>query len=178
MAAEISSHREAAATHGDRVTLLQSKADAERQAQQLADYEAAVDRMEANLLPRSAAATKLEEAFKALAVAARNFREANETARKCRPANLPYLDDYHLSLNRLAERARACFEPAAAGKGILVRRYSGQPAGTSEFLAMLFDADCRVDGFASKEVEHHKLLVAEIREKGPVERKPDQEAAA
>jgi hypothetical protein len=173
---QIADQREARTTFADRVALLQTKLAREQHEQRIAAHLAAVARIETDLLPpRAAAATALEAALKAVAVAARNFKEANDAVKKNWPAIVPRPTEYYLSTDRVGERAKECFQP-----GLLVRLYTSQAAASYEFTGRLLQADRHADGFAAEEAKHHAALLSDARafRVPEIEQPDDDERAA
>lgn len=171
----IAEQRQTVTTLADRTGLLRTKVALEQRERRIRDYQAAIAHIEADLLPpRAAAAAELEAALKAVAIAARNFRDASNGVIAKWPINVPRPFEYRLSMVRVGERTKACFQP-----GLLVRKYTLRDAERHEFVDKILEADGRADGFAAGEVEQHAKLLSELRERGVPEpqSEPDEEAA-
>src|SRR4029077_17135797 len=92
-------------------------------------------------------------AMKALASAARKFRDVNNSIVAQWPVSVPR-PSYHISLRRLGECIRNGF-----GHPSLIFRQTLQPLPSADLVRRVCDADDRIPGFADGEVRGHAGLL-------------------
>jgi len=171
----------AAAILRDKIAALQLQhADEQRQYRQRR-YEQAIAALEAKLPERFHAAEEFESSLKAVAVAARKFRDVS--------ARIDWPDDvplplgaspwFHLNKNRMSEYLRACFQPP----GVLLHHMTRREVEASEYIARALNADKQATGFAAEVKDCNAECVAQLREYSAPEPEPEdeiteQEAAA
>ena len=172
---EIEAAHRTASILADRIIGLDSRLREEEAAAREKAYAADVAAVERLLPLRAQAAVEAEAAMKALAAAARKFRDVNNSLISQWPASVAR-PSYHVSLRRLGECLRNAY-----GHPSLVFRSTLAPMAAADFVRRACDADDRITGFADGEARGHAELLIELRQRNAApaaEIDDDQEEAA
>ena len=145
--------------HQDHILALDARLHAEEAAAREKAYAADVGAVERLLPLREQAAVEAEAAMRALASAARKFRDVNNSIVAQWPASVQR-PSYHVSLRRLGECLRNAY-----GHPSLVFRSTLAPMAAADFVRRACDADDRITGFADGEAKGHEELLIELRQR-------------
>jgi hypothetical protein len=164
---QIGEQHDACVTYADRVTLLQAAFEQERRDERARRYQAAVDRLDKDLLPpRLRAVDDLAAGLRMVAAAYGQLHQGTGALFRAWPAGVPqgsYGDRWSFDAARAERCIKECLSHLTCDWSVDAR---------------LRQTEKEIADFAAKEIQYHANTVAELREQGPPEPKPDQEQAA
>jgi hypothetical protein len=162
---QIAALSERRGTYAGRRRILEQRLAREAQDYRERQYEEAVDRRAARKAGRVRAAAELEQALKAVAVAARKYCEDPDTW----PSGVYYPPILTIDADRMVgELAESCFAPKPD-------RFARAAPGPEQYLERLLTADKRASGFASDVADRYDTQLIEMRAARVPEPEPEPE---